>query len=84
MESIKKWRRGEVRKYDPIVNAGCCWCSGKDWPCRFPLRFVRVGNTAVRLVTENKRSEIEKEEEAETREETTKEEISETGGENSH
>ncbi len=78
MENIYKWRRGESRVYDPIVNAGCCWCLGKDWPCRFSLRFVRVGNTAVRLVTENERSEIEKEKEAKTCEKKTGKEISET------
>lgn len=77
-----QWRIGESREYDPIVNAGCCWCVGKDWPCRFPLRLVRIGNCAYPLPIEGERSEIEEEEEAEAFGKTAKEEISETGGEN--
>ncbi len=37
-----------VRYYDPVVNAGCCYCLSKTWrECRFPERFRRVDNEAV-------------------------------------
>lgn len=44
------WRVGEVRYYDPVVNAGCCYCLSKTWRrCRFPGRLCRIGNASVRL-----------------------------------
>ena len=77
---MKKWRKGEVRYYDPIVNAGCCYCVGKSWrPCRFPARLVRIGHCAYPLPEDNKeRSEIEEEEETETCGKTTKQEARKT------
>lgn len=74
-----QWRIGESREYDPIVNAGCCWCLGKDWPCRFPARLVRIGNCACPLSIYGERSEIEEEEtESETCEKKAGKEISKT------